>query len=169
MLQYAVELRGNGFLWVEDLSQPDTLAVIELPFSLPFFGSDIPLNLLPTVMAITSFLQIKMTPSTGDKMQQRILMLMPIMFFLFCYNFASALALYWTTQNIFSIGQTWLMGKMPEPELKAGKNANKKSWVQRMAEKQAEMQKMQKEGRRPGDMRNVTPKKKKNRGPRTGG
>lgn len=157
MLQYAVELRGNGFLWVDDLSQPDTLGYV--------FG--IPLNLLPTVMAITSFLQIKMTPSTGDKMQQRILLLMPIMFFLFCYNFASALALYWTTQNIFSIGQTWLMGKMPEPELKAGKNASKKSWVQRMAEKQAEMQKMQRQGRRPGDMRDITPKKK--RGPRTGG
>lgn len=158
MLQYAVELRGQGFLWVDDLSQPDTLTHL--------FG--IPINILPIVMAVTSFLQIRMTPSTGDKMQQRILMLMPIMFFLFCYNFASALALYWTTQNIFSIGQTWLMGKMPEPELKAGKNAGKKSWVQRMAEKQAEMQKMQKEGRRPGDMRNVTPKKK-NRGPRTGG
>ena len=159
MLQYAVELRGNGFLWVDDLSQPDTLGHL--------FG--IPLNLLPTVMAITSFLQIKMTPSTGDKMQQRILLLMPIMFFLFCYNFASALALYWTTQNIFSIGQTWLTNKMPEPELKAGKKSNKKSWMQRMAEKQAEMQKMQREGRRPGDMRDVTPKKKKKRGPRTGG
>ncbi len=159
MLQYAVELRGKGFLWVDDLSQPDTLGHL--------FG--IPLNLLPTVMAVTSFLQIKMTPSTGDKMQQRIMMLMPIMFFLFCYNFASALALYWTTQNIFSIGQTWLMGKMPEPELQASKKANKKSFMQRMAEKQAEMQKMQKEGRRPGDMRDVTPKKKKNRGPRTGG
>ena len=100
-------------------------------------------------------------------MQQRIMMLMPLMFFFFCYNFASALALYWTTQNIFSIGQTWLMGKMPEPELKTGKNAGKKSWVQRMAEKQAEMQKAQKEGRKPGDMRDVTPKKK--RPPRTGG
>lgn len=157
MLQYAVELRGQGFLWVGDLSQPDTLG--------HFMG--IPLNLLPTVMAVTSFVQIKMTPSTGDKMQQRILLLMPVMFFLFCYNFASALALYWTTQNIFSIGQTWLMSKMPEPELKARKGANK-SWVQRMAERQAEMQKMQRQGRgRPADMRDVTPKKK--RPPRTGG
>lgn len=157
MLQYAVELRGHGFLWVPDLSQPDNFAYV----------LGIPINILPIVMAITSFLQIKMTPSTGDKMQQRIMLLMPIMFFVFCYNFASALALYWTTQNIFSICQTWLMGKMPEPELKAGKKAGKKSWVQRMAEKQTEIKKAQKEGRRPGDMRDVTPKKK--RGPRTGG
>ncbi|MCF7667725.1 MAG: membrane protein insertase YidC, partial [Akkermansiaceae bacterium] len=97
MLQYAVELRGQGFLWVDDLSQPDTI----------WHFAGVPLNLLPIVMAITSFLQIQMTPKTGDKMQQKIIMLMPFMFFFFCYNFASALALYWTTQNIFSIGQTW--------------------------------------------------------------
>jgi YidC/Oxa1 family membrane protein insertase len=115
-------------------------------------------------MAITSFLQIKMTPMTGDKMQQRIIMFMPFMFFFFCYNFASALALYWTTQNIFSIGQTWLMSKVPEPELKPVKGAGK-SWVQRMAEKQTEMQKT----RQTGGMRDVTPADKKKRPPRTGG
>lgn len=161
MLQYAVELRGQGFLWVEDLSQPDTLAHV----------AGIPINLLPVVMAITSFLQIKMTPMTGDKMQQRIIMFMPFMFFFFCYNFASALALYWTTQNIFSIGQTWLMSKVPEPELKPVKGAGK-SWVQRMAEKQAEMQKLQKarqQGGAVGGMRDVTPDSKKKRPPRTGG
>jgi YidC/Oxa1 family membrane protein insertase len=152
MLQYAVELRGQGFLWVGDLSQPDTLGYI----------SGIPINFLPVVMAISSFLQIKMTPMSGDKMQQRIIMFMPFMFFFFCYNFASALALYWTTQNIFSIGQTWLMSKVPEPELKPVKGGNK-SWVQRMAERQAEMQKARQQGTaQPGNLRDVTP-------PRTGG
>jgi YidC/Oxa1 family membrane protein insertase len=162
MLQYAVELRGQGFLWVEDLSQPDTL----------WHVAGIPINLLPVVMAITSFLQIKMTPMTGDKMQQRIIMFMPFMFFFFCYNFASALALYWTTQNIFSIGQTWLMSKVPEPELKPVKGGGKKSWVQRQAEHMAEMQKLQEQRKRsgqPGDMRDVTPPDKKKRPPRTGG
>ncbi len=158
MLQYAVELRGQGFLWVNDLSQPDTLAHV----------AGVPINLLPVVMAITSFLQIKMTPMTGDKMQQRIIMFMPFMFFFFCYNFASALALYWTTQNIFSIGQTWLMSKVPEPELKPVKGAGK-SWVQRMAERQAEMQKLQKQRQAAGGMRDVTPPDKKKRPPRTGG
>ena len=152
MLQYAVELRGQGFLWVDDLSQPDTI----------WHFAGVPLNLLPIVMAITSFLQIQMTPKTGDKMQQKIIMLMPFMFFFFCYNFASALALYWTTQNIFSIGQTWLMSKVPEPELKPVKGAGK-SWMQRMAERQAEMQKQRK------GMRNVTPDSQKKRTPRTGG
>jgi len=154
MLQYAVEFRGKGFLWVHDLSQPDTLGHI----------AGVPINILPIVMGITSFLQIWMTPKTGDKMQQRIIMFMPLIFFFFCYNFASALALYWTTQNIFSILQTWLMNKIPEPELKARADSGKKSWVQRMAEKQADLQKNQSGG----NMRDVTPAQKK-RPPRTGG
>jgi YidC/Oxa1 family membrane protein insertase len=123
-------------------------------------------------MGITMFLQMKVTPqpATADKMQQRIFMLMPFMFLFFCYSFASALALYWTTQNIFSIGQTWLMNKIPEPELVARKDGGKKSWVQRMAEKQAEMQKLQKERGKSGGMRNVTPEPPKKKGPpRTGG
>jgi YidC/Oxa1 family membrane protein insertase len=158
MLQYAVELRGQGFLWVDDLSQPDTL----------MYFAGVPINLLPVVMAISSFLQIKMTPMSGDKMQQRIIMFMPFMFFFFCYNFASALALYWTTQNIFSIGQTWLMSKVPEPELKPLKGGGK-SWVQRMAERQTELQKARQQGRAPGGLRDVTPDNKKKRPPRTGG
>lgn len=160
MLDYAVELRNQPFLWVDDLSQPDTVGV--------WFG--IPINLLPIVMAGTSAIQMAMMPKTGDKMQQRIMMMMPLMFFFFCYNYASALALYWTTQNIFSIGQTWLMNKIPEPELVARKDGGKKSWVQRMAEKQAEMQKLQKERGKSGGMRNVTPETPKKKGPpRTGG
>ncbi len=160
MLQYAVELRGQGFLWVDDLSQPDTLMHLS-------FLNNLPLNILPIVMAISSFLQIRMTPKTGDPMQQKIIMFMPFMFFFFCYNFASALALYWTTQNLFSIGQTWLMSKVPEPELKARTTSDKKGFVQRMAERQAEMQKAKSQGG--GTMRDVTPEKKKPRSPRTGG
>lgn len=168
MLQYAVELRGQGFLWVDDLSQPDTLFTLHLPFALPFIGTVLAINLLPVVMAISSFLQIKMTPMTGDKMQQKIIMFMPFMFFFFCYNFASALALYWTTQNIFSIGQTWLMSKVPEPELKPVKGGGK-SWVQRMAERQTELQKAKQQRVASGGMRDVTPDSKKKRPPRTGG
>ncbi len=158
MLQYAVELRGQGFLWVHDLSQPDTLTYI----------SGVPINLLPVVMAISSFLQIRMTPKTGDAMQQKIIMFMPFMFFFFCYNFASALALYWTTQNIFSIGQTWLMSKVPEPALKPVQGGGK-SWVQRMADRQTEYQKTRQQGTATGTIRDVTPDSKKKRTPRTGG
>jgi YidC/Oxa1 family membrane protein insertase len=158
MLQYAVELRQQGFLWVDDLSMPDTLTHA--------FG--IPINILPVVMAITSFLQIRMTPQTGDATQQKIIMFMPFMFFFFCYNFASALALYWTTQNIFTIGQTWLMNRIPEPELKVRQTPTKKSWMQRMMEQQQALQKQRAQQSSQGSPKPGTETPKK-RSPRTGG
>jgi len=133
MLWSAVELRHESFLWVDDLAMPDTL------FMIP--GLDIPFNLLPILMGITSFAQIAITPKTGDKTQQMIFMLMPVIFLVICYNFAAALSLYWTTSNAFSILQTWLMNKMPEPELQKRKNAGKKSFMQRMQEQAEAAQK----------------------------
>lgn len=161
MLQYAVELRHQGFLWVDDLSMPDTLTHL--------FG--IPINILPVVMAITSFLQIKMTPKTGDPTQQKIIMFMPFIFFFFCYNFASALALYWTTQNLFSIGQTWLMNRVPEPELVARKGGGKQSWMQRKMQQMQELQRQQQQAQRQrqADGKPTPPDSTKRRPPRTGG
>lgn len=133
MLWSAAELRHESFLWVDDLAMPDTM------FMIP--GLDIPFNLLPILMGITSFIQIAITPKTGDKTQQMIFMLMPLIFLVICYNFAAALALYWTTSNAFSILQTWLMNKMPEPELQKKPTSGKKSFMQRMQEQAEEAQK----------------------------
>jgi len=175
MLQFAVELRGQEFLWVQDLSMPDTLYTINLPFSLPLMGDALPINVLPILMAVTMVLQMKLTPKTGDKMQQRIFMLMPLMFFFFCYNFASALALYWTTQNIFSIGQTWLTNRMPEAELekRTSSKKGKKSFMERMAARLEEQQRAQQTTQsgkgKQKPMRDATPEKKKKRNPKTGG
>lgn len=124
MLWRAAELRHESFLWVPDLSMPDTLFIIP--------GIGLPFNLLPILMAGTTFIQMSMTPKTGDKTQQMVFKFMPIFFLVICYNFASALALYWTTQNVFSIFQTWLMNKLPEPELKKKKRKNGKSFMERL-------------------------------------
>lgn len=101
VLQYAAELRGQPFLWVRDLSMPDTLMKL----------GGFPLNPLPLLMGVTMILQMKLTPQPAsmDKGQAMIMKFMPLIFLFFCYNFASALALYWTTQNIFSIFQTYVM------------------------------------------------------------
>ncbi len=138
MLFSAVELRHQSFLWVEDLAMPDTL------FHIPFLGN-MPFNLLPLLMAVTMVIQMQLTPKSGDKTQQRIFMFMPVFFLFICYNFAAALALYWTTQNIFSIGQTWLMNKLPEPELKKVKSKKKSGgFLARLAEQAEAQQKKQK-------------------------
>jgi YidC/Oxa1 family membrane protein insertase len=161
MLQYAVELRQQEFLWVTDLSQPDTL------MTLPVLGG-LPINLLPILMAASMVLQMSLTPKTGDKMQQRIFMFMPLMFFFFCYSFASALALYWTTSNIFAIVQTLVTKRLPAPKLK--KKAKKKGpgMMERMQSRAEDMQR--KKGQGGGGATGGKPKKpKKPRGPRTGG
>ncbi len=110
VLQYAAELRGQSFLWVQDLSAADTVYTWEAPFAIPFLGQHLHLNPLPLIMGVTMFLQMKLTPQpqTTDPMQRRIFMLMPFMFLFFCYSFAAALSLYWSTQNIFSIFQAWV-------------------------------------------------------------
>lgn len=155
MLLHAVELRGQSFLWVKDLAEPDTIATL----------AGIPINLLPILMAATSFLQMAMMPNTGgDKTQMMIIKLMPFFFLFICYNFASALALYWTASNVFSIAQTWITNRLPEPELKA-KSGGGKSWVERMAERVEQQQKM-----RQAQGRVVDPGEEvKKRRPRTGG
>jgi YidC/Oxa1 family membrane protein insertase len=109
MLGKAVELRGSTFLWVKDLSMPDEL------FHIPGLGW--PVNLLPIIMAVTMLWQMSLSPKSGDPMQQRIFMFMPIIFIAFCYNYASALALYWTVQNLFSVVQLYLTRNQAPPTL----------------------------------------------------
>jgi YidC/Oxa1 family membrane protein insertase len=123
MLGQVAELRNATFLWVKDLSQPDTVAEI------PGLGWDI--NILPILMGATNVWLMQMTPKTGDAMQRRVLMFMPLIFLIFCYNFAAALALYYTTQNLFTILQLWHNQKQPMPVLEkvappvAGKKSRK--------------------------------------------
>ena len=56
-------------------------------------------------MAITMLAQMKLSPQGGDPAQRKMMMFMPLIFIFMCYNFASALALYWTIQNVISIVQ----------------------------------------------------------------
>ena len=120
MLGQAAELRNASFLWVHDLSQPDTVALIP--------GLGWPINILPLIMGSTNLWLMRMTPKTGDTTQQRVMMFMPLIFLFFCYNFAAALALYYTTQNLFTILQLYQNRKQPVPLLeKVAPAAGKKS------------------------------------------
>ena len=111
MLRQAVELRNASFLWIHDLSQPDTVARI------PLLGFTIPINVVPLIMAGTSFWMTYLTPKSGDPTQQRMMMFTPIIFIIFCYNFAAALALYYTTQNLLTVLQLYLNQRQPVPTL----------------------------------------------------
>ncbi len=106
----SVELRGKSFLWIEDLSQPDRLIVWNA--SLPLIGNS--LHLLPILMAVTNFLQMKIMQTTQamdatqERIQKQMQLMMPVMFLFFLYNLPSGLILYWVVSNIWGICQSYL-------------------------------------------------------------
>ena len=110
MLRTASELRFESFLWVSDLSLPDT----------HFMVGGFPINILPMIMGVTMFLQMSMMPVSpaADPMQQKIFKFLPFIFLIFLYNFSSGLVLYWTVQNILTIIQQKIINSRPDEPLK---------------------------------------------------
>ena len=117
MLQNAVELRGQHFLWVKDLTQPDTIFSHALPFT--FFGiSHLVINPLPILVTALMAVMMRLTPQVGDPQQQKIMQFMPLFFLFLFYNFAAALSLYYVINNAISILQIYRNLRKPLPELK---------------------------------------------------
>ncbi len=104
VLRSCVELRFSEFLWISDLSEPENcfrefLVAHGIPFGV---------NFLPIAMAVTMTLQSRLTPSAGDAQQQKMMsLMMPVMMLFICYNFASALGLYWVVSQALAIIGLW--------------------------------------------------------------
>jgi YidC/Oxa1 family membrane protein insertase len=115
ILLIAIELRDAPFmLWIKDLSAPDTLFG-HIPSLFPLIGG-FALGPLPLVMGITMLIQQKMTPTSADPRQNKIMMFMPIIFTFMFLNFASGLVLYWLMNNILSIAQQFYINKKVKKE-----------------------------------------------------
>jgi YidC/Oxa1 family membrane protein insertase len=108
MLQNAGELRGQSFLWVHDLTQPDTVAT----------WHHFALNPLPLMVTGLTMVMMRMTPQIGDPAQAKIAQFMPLIFLFIFYNFAAALSLYYVINNCVSIIQIYRNLRKPLPELK---------------------------------------------------
>lgn len=113
MLRSAAELYGQSFLWVSDLSEQDNVADI----------AGFSINALPFVMLATQWFQMKLTPmqlgpdaSDSQRINAKMMRMMPFMFLVFLYFFSSALVLYWTVQNTMSIIQTLITKKGKSPK-----------------------------------------------------
>jgi len=111
MLRTAIELRGQHFLWMLDLSKPDT--IFNLPIPLSFLGAgDIhfPINLMPILSGLTQVWQASLMPTNAsmDASQQKMMRYMPLIALFFMYGQPAGLALYWTTSNLLAILQTKL-------------------------------------------------------------
>src|SRR5579862_1077291 len=100
VLNVAIALRGATWLWVGDLSQPETLAI----------------RVLPVLLIVTQFLSQKMTPSPGvDPSQQKMMMIMPLVLGYMFYFSPSGLVLYWLTGNLVGIVQQLLLNRGSSP------------------------------------------------------
>jgi YidC/Oxa1 family membrane protein insertase len=98
VLTVSVELRGASYLWIPDLAQKD------------------PLFLTPVLMGVSMFVMQKMTPSTLDPAQQRIMMLMPLMLAGMFLWAPAGLNLYWLTSNLWSIVQQAVSLRLLQPQ-----------------------------------------------------
>ncbi|WP_417911339.1 membrane protein insertase YidC [Candidatus Electronema sp. PJ] len=106
VLMAAIELRHAPFmLWINDLSAPDRLM---LGFEIPLLHG---IPVLTLLMGGTMYLQQKMTPTTADPQQAKMMQMMPVVFTIMFVNFASGLVLYWFVSNLLSILQQQLINR----------------------------------------------------------
>lgn len=117
-LLISIEMRHQPFvLWLTDLSAPDPLTPLNL-FGLIAWQPPamIALGVLPILLGVTMWLQQKLSPAQMDPVQQQVFALMPWIFMFFMAPFAAGLQLYWTINNLVSIGQQLYMNrKYPAP------------------------------------------------------
>jgi len=97
-LMGAIELRHASF--IEYLPFTDIIWLADLSAKDPYY-------ITPLIMGASMFLQQRLTPMAGDPMQQKIMMLMPVVFTFLFLNFPAGLVLYWLVNNILSIAQQW--------------------------------------------------------------
>jgi YidC/Oxa1 family membrane protein insertase len=113
MLSISIELRRAPWtLWITDLSQAD------------------PYYVLPILLAVSMFIIQKMTPTTVDPAQAKVMMIMPVMFAFMFIRAQAGLTLYWMAGNIVGIAQQIFINKYWSPQAEAklqAKNAPKES------------------------------------------
>ena len=117
----SIELRGAPFiLWIKDLSRPD--AVFDLGINVPLYGSQV--AILPILMGVTMFIQMKSTPTPQSGAQQKYMMYFMNGFFVLIFNqFPSGLVLYYTLFNVLTV----LQQKYLIPQTDLQEVVNKKS------------------------------------------
>ena len=155
----SIELRGQSFLWADDLSSYDS--VLNLPFSIPFYGDHV--SLFALLMAVSlfgySWFSYQQTSSSQPQMAGMKFMmvyLMPIMMLLWFNSYSSGLCYYYLLSNLFTIGQTLVIRRMVDDEKihaimqanAARKSKGKKSKFQQRYEELLRQQEAQQRAKR---------------------
>ena len=98
LLSVAIEIRDAPFVfWIQDLAKPD------------------PMYVTPLLMGVTMMAQQRMTPSTADATQQKVMMVMPVVFTFMFLGAPSGLVLYWLTSNLWGVGQQVVTNRIIGP------------------------------------------------------
>jgi len=147
----SIKLRGESFLWAEDLSTYDS--VYDLPFNIPLYGDHI--SLFTIFMAFSMFFYTRSNMSSGtmggggemQAQQMKIMMyFMPVMLLVWFNNYSAGLSYYYLCANLTSIGQNWAFRKflVNDEEVHAMVQENKKKPVKK-SKFAARLEKMAKE------------------------
>lgn len=121
VLRNSIEMRHAEWIapWITDLSTPEN---IQFPLGITF-------RILPLIMVATQFAMQRLTPTPGvDPMQQKMMMMMPVMFLFMFWGQASGLVLYWTVGNLVGIAQQYYFNRthqLQEVEARLAKKAKK--------------------------------------------
>lgn len=123
----SIELRGQSFLWANDLSTYDS--VISLPFDIPIYGSHVSLFCL--LMTVTTIFYTKLNQQTtstqGMPGMKTMMYMMPVMFLFILNSYPAGLSYYYFLANLITIGQTFLIRSfVDEDKIRAQLQANKK-------------------------------------------
>ncbi len=155
----SIELRGESFLWAHDLSSYDS--VLNLPFSIPFYGDHV--SLFTLLMAASTFafsyINYKQTASSQPQMPGMKFMMvymMPLMLVFWFNSYASGLCYYYLLSNLLTIAQTYIVRRMVDDDKirlametnAAKKSKGKKSKFQQRYEELMRMQEMQQKQKR---------------------
>jgi len=116
VLYVTIDMRHAPFFgWIKDLSAPDTMLVTNLFGLIPWEPTGfLALGILPIFMGFTMWLQMQMNPSSGDPLQRKIMLFMPIIFTFMLSQFSVGLVIYWTFSNILGILQQWVLMRRQE-------------------------------------------------------
>lgn len=147
----SIELRGEKFLWANDLSTYDS--ILDLPFTIPMYGDHVSLfTLLMTVTTVLSMRINNQTQSTSAMPGMKTMMyIMPVMFMFILNNFSAALTYYYFLANLITLGQNFLFKQFTDEEAilkkinsRKAKPRKKSKWQARLEEMTKQQQQLQK-------------------------
>lgn len=105
----SIELRGQSFLWSDDLSSYDS--ILQLPFNIPFYGDHVSLFALLMALVFFAFSYMNYQQSASSQPQMAgmkfmMVYMMPVMMLLWFNDYASGLCYYYLLSNLITIIQT---------------------------------------------------------------